>query len=679
MDTDIITGSHIFELVSRKRALNHPTSIKFDHEQWQSALQQISSPNQRDKDLTFAAINFGAALRSLRQQKPIILFNTIDEDLTAIVQAANLQFFHVSRTFNNRLPSSELANHIDMIQHATITNDGGQEITADAQITALIDSVPIWLHEAKQRRGIALKEAGLATEDAIRSNLMRASIERGYRHLWQQALWNDYVLSKNEDKYVFAPRERRVEESWFAWQHRWETMQAKELLDNVGISNLIGKINFAAFEPVNQRRVSQIWKLGDRFRLSVKGVKQSDSVHRSHRMMLTSLEKSYVGIFLDEVLPALGEFEVSCRDIIRVWTVFEDICNCLRSHYSRPIPKVVSNNSVLSLTFSRAHIVQTVSLCTGLSKEKVKIIVDFITADLSDDSRIFQSGLFDAPLIPMQKGKDILIVAPPVLVGSPIKRVERWMERGGLSERDGQVGRGLPFEALVRSELSNALGSNEIISNWSVHARSFNLPYGGEEIDLLFRVDSHLFVCEIKCLLVPMEPIERFNLYSNLQRAASQANRKAEWCRENIEQIRSLQGFSEVIGGESIVPIVVINHGFGMGQYGNGVFVVDLHYIRLLLSGGSYQGLTSYSRDGDYKYHLEKMYGSQRQFIETISENLGSPKVLKRFAGAVSWRPVPYPAPSPLPFFVEMPYFVRAPVDEAIGSIFSERADSRKS
>jgi hypothetical protein len=108
-------------------------------------------------------------------------------------------------------------------------------------------------------------------------------------------------------------------------------------------------------------------------------------------------------------------------------------------------------------------------------------------------------------------------------------------------------------------------------------------------------------------------------------------------------------------------PVVIINHGLGIGLERYGVPVVDLHYLALLLGAGSYRSGARFERDVGIIPENTELYKSQGELEKRLGELLTEPVVLRRYNGALRWREIPFVTSNGRPFFIELPALVEKP------------------
>lgn len=184
-----------------------------------------------------------------------------------------------------------------------------------------------------------------------------------------------------------------------------------------------------------------------------------------------------------------------------------------------------------------------------------------------------------------------------------------------------------------------------------------------------------MLVAEVKCFVAPSEPIDKHNHLSNLDKATAQAESKRAWAEANRQRIAEALGVdADGLAALRIIPLVIINHAFGVGLERNGVPVVDLHYLRILLGWGNYQGDTRFERYFGVVYDTVLLYRSQKEFEAKIVDLLGDPPPMKRFDGRTRWRRIPFQTSGGSPFLIELPTVVEDVIPNALRDMPAFRA-----
>lgn len=679
-----LTDSQIFTLVAKTRVLAHPTSAAFHPEPWIAALDGLGEKTVRDVALATSALHFGREIQSLRRSLGVRLTHGLSRSagLRLLAATANQQYLTLVDKVQDTLKAShgQYPVHLEQLDQTSFENVGGQSVTADGHATALVDMLPHWLHHLL---GIAAEADGSSPKHPdhfVGPAIMTASIERALRDLWQQALWEGHWLDERAGITVHTPADYESAEQWFVWELRQQSLLGQEMYLDVAAHILSdGKLPPAA--PVVARTVVKVVRPGKkhrRFKIGkVSGRNPRDRVRASEH---EALERLYVGLFLDEPLPKLGDLMVSCRLLNQAWWVISDLVRLLARDAGTPWFEDDRGVGRFAFAIEREQLCKIVADCLAISGERGTAIVDFLELDLTDTGWLFGRGFWATPLLPDESRGRLYLIAAPLMVGSPTRRVEAWLEKGGLTDRAGIKGRGKPFEDHVRKQVTEALSKNPILKDHGVAPFSLKRKGGSEEIDLLIRVGNTLLVGEVKCFVFPSEPLERFNYLSNVLSAIEQAKAKLRWAEENRTAIAEQVGVLDTGKAQflSFVPIVVMNYGFGLGLVVDGVAVTELHYLRLLMKAGEYQSDTRFEKGVGVIYQTVTLYRDQSDFETRLTELFAEPPPLRRYKGKVGWKRVPFTTSDLTPFEIELPLLSDIPMNPAALENLEKRAAELK-
>lgn len=659
------------ELLDRvgKGELPHPTSSGFDAQRWIDAMEQLKQKTVRDIALATSAIHYGREIASLRATHAASLVENMSRSggLRLLAAIANQQYLTLMGkvTAANKARRGKGPVHLEQLHQAPVVNVAGQGMTGDDHATSLTDALPHWLHHI-----MALPDDGAChTPDkpgqVAAKAIMTCSIERGLRDLWMEALWSGHWLSSENGTMLHQPADLPSSERWFIWELRHQALLAQEMFLDMG-ANIVAAGQLAPAAPVLEQTVRNIYRGRDgkrRFRLgAVTGHKPIDHIRVSEH---DALDRLYTGLFLDEPLPALAPHEIDCRLLNRAWWLVADLVRMLGGQAGKPVFNDDRGVGRFAFAIGRDELQALVAEALAIAGERAGTIVDFLTIDSNDGTSLFGRGFWPAPFLPDPPRGRLYLLAAPLLVGSPLRRVEAWLERGGLTDRAGLKGRGKPFEDFVRGAVTAALAGNALLADHNVAPHALKRKGSSEEIDLLIRIGGILLVGEVKCFLAPSEPLERYNYLKNVEGAALQAKAKADWVDQNREEVVALVGISdtEVAKALKLVPLVVTNHGFGLGLDLDGVTVTDLHYLKLLMGNGHYQGDTMFKRAVGTAHHNVLLYSDQADFEARVTEIFADPPPLKRYQGKIEWERQPFVTSDKSPFALVLPKLAASPMD----------------
>ena len=185
-----------------------------------------------------------------------------------------------------------------------------------------------------------------------------------------------------------------------------------------------------------------------------------------------------------------------------------------------------------------------------------------------------------------------------------------------------------------------------------------------EQIDLVVQLGGLLVVGEIKCLLFPTEPRERFNYMRKLKDAAEQVWRKAAALASRPDIAARALGITEDRASRlRPVPIVVVNQGFGLASEIGGCRVVDAGLVeRYLSNSGEVPGSAPF-------------YSSQAEAVAGFEEAMAAPLSLRAALNRLA--PAVYVFPTTGPSGLRVTYFAPhgTPMAARLGAATS--SDSR--
>lgn len=655
--------------------LHHPTNSAFDEGAWGKALEALPSPTERDIQLATSAIFFGREIASLRAFMEGRLLAGLGRGraVRLLSAIANQQHITLIGKFDTAMKEKKKGDpiHFEMMGQHLFNNFAGQQMTADDATTTLVDSLPNWLHHVWALPDKIDEYEGTDTGALGRRAIMIASIERGLRSLWQGALWQGDFLKQENDAIVQSPGSRDLAQWWLIWDMRNSLLQAWEHTTDAGAA-IVTKGKLPPVNPVNAKTVVKVgrWPNGRRryFVRPARGNSPEQRVHVSERDML---DRIHVGMFLDEVLPKHGDAGLTCRELNAAWWVFKDMARLVCE--SLGDSDLADERSIGQFAFAvdLQDLVDVLVEALDISPSRATFIIDLFTIDPGDAAHLFRRGLWTRPFLPAPAGTRRYVIAAPLMVGSPARRVEAWMREGGIADDSGLKSRGKPYEAFVRKSLLDELQGNPSVNDFCVDPDGLKRKGKGEEIDLLVRIGNVVIVGEIKCFTSPSEDLERANYLRNVGNATAQARNKTDWASTERKSVAPRLGITDEarIDALTFVPVVVIAQSFGIGLCRDGVPVVDYHYLRLLLGSNRYQGDTRFERDVGVVYNSVELYEDQANLEARIIDLLSDPPPLDRYRSVMGWRRAPFPCSDGSNLLLELPELQGLPVEASTAAL----------
>jgi hypothetical protein len=640
---------HEFDTVFRKavKRLKSPTSRDFDIQALLGAFEK-SDGNTHDLRLITAAVWLANESRALRNSLLETGLEQLGPRLSTLLAVAQL-----NRSFSILTPRYRRASRqavrdgaID-INHILSVPAGDQQLDADSMLEAATDAIGSWLWDAA--RAARLVSVPVLDLKAIATKAMdRYSIQHGIHHLWQQALWEGWHLKDEKGALSWEPTDRTLAQLFDAWlAHRqghsrhWAT---KAMSDWSGMSS-------------ERRRESQLQR-------TVIGIDQQTGRRSSFKIgRLTStskvaphfvtdqavLEASYLDLFLDRSLPRHPS--LTCRLLLRAWYVLNDLVETLWIRLPKPSFADSANVRYWALSVERAELVETFEHALSVTSLEADAIVNFLTWTPET-----YKSLWGAPVVPVP-GTDKVCIARSILTSShPVRRTEIWLQKGGLDDNLSHAARGDSYEARLRTQLHQAMRKNLLLTDARCARDAIPKTVDfGEQIDLLIQLGSLLIVGEVKCVLSPADPLERFNYLGTLIGASEQALRKAALIRKRRDVIARVLGIDEERAKElRVIPLVVTNQDFGASLEIDGCKVIDHRSLRNYLGSGN--RVTDYSQDAETKkmiYLQRTLYSTQHQAEISFEACMADPPSLRRFLKRLEPAKCPFPTSSGAQLWIE--------------------------
>ena len=623
-------------------SLPQPTSTAFSWELWDEIVQDPLS-TARDLELSTAAFFFGNEIKTLRKY---MLGDTFrDLSRSAVIQLALARSNRGYTIVRARLERAIKDGHDDkVIDFREYARTGGSRMqpnmSADDVVTSIVDSLPHWFAQASTVPVDYISDfsrilaVGTKAEAAL-------SIEHGLRNLWQAVLWEGSRLAKHGSDLVLVPNDFHEASIWAAWEFRQEALYAQEQMlktaerrggSGVEIKGVLDR-TVIALKPSNSTVRCKIGTPGQASMLR-------------QEFVFDTLENCYLNIFLDQPLSDVLT-GVTPRLMSKAICVIQDICSLAVAALPRSELKTRRVVEAYSLDFPRSTFHVAIRDSLGLDDETVSDILDRLICDPSDIGRAFREGVWHRPLVMNPESNRLLIIAGALLSGSPVRRMERWLQDGGLADNLSKSSRGLLFEEEIRSTIKKVASENPLLEDVVVSAHAIKKNVSGEEIDFIARIGHTVLVGEIKCLIVPSEALERFNHIGKLESAGEQAKRKARWLANNEEILQgSIGKLPCSVTGLQFVPMVILNQGIGIGLNLGETIVTDFHFLKTYLTDGSYVQSSIIGPNGEFIARYQGLYRSQSEAVSNFIPTFEAPPGFTKFLKAVKWRNDDFPTSS---------------------------------
>lgn len=636
LNSAAVQSSVFRRLTNRERPrLTHPTANAFDAKDWTDIISQ-DELSDRDISLTMAAMLLGLNIKKLRKNYIDHVFSDLSgADIVAFAIADANRTWSILRelTLKDRIPAeagviyATTAGKTPLEVGVTSGPAGAEDLN-----TSCIDALPHWF----ARAAVSTGNTGTSSFDYGRMGRVAQfslSTEHAYREVWQEILWEGWLIDKDNGNWSVQPRNLEDQALWRVWewreqslffQHAFLSMQMERITALELRSDFLKKTAVA----VRDEPEGRVFVLGVPDRFQAVG----------HRSAMETIESSYVAPFVDQPL-AGTEGTITPRLLELAICVLQDAASVLLPKGTDVEYRTAADIERLSCSVRREEIVLLVSEALEINREVASMCVERLTSrPFADLAPLFASGLWHRPLVATSDETHLMLVNGALIWGSPLRRVERWLQEGARADLS-KTPLGLQYEAHLRRVFQDALNNNDVLKPVARTVTSLSDNQSVEEIDCLIRIGATVLVIEIKCLLAPADPIERYDYVRKLEEACDQATRKAAWLKSRWSDVSASLGLGD--GGESprIVPLVVVNQSSGTSCRFGECVVIDAHFLELFLGSGSYSsGSVSETGDqGRIGFALQHLYADAAGAEACIPGLFEAHPGLTVFRKAVRW------------------------------------------
>jgi hypothetical protein len=626
----------------QKPGLTHPTLKAFDARAWGAFIGENDNID-RDFELATAALYFHFQFRSLREG-PIhdsLKGLSAETAIRLAVAEANRACLIVRRRINARL-ASDAGNPDGVTITRPLLRVGGSwmqpDLTADDVITQIVDTLPHWFAQAAE---CGPDDSCAPTQLGRSAQLgeIALSIERGLRNLWQLVLWEGARLGEIDGHLNVHLGDVEQATLWAAWEFRQESLYIQEsMLD--AAEQRQGIVQNGG-DAVLARTVTSFRREGRKIRFKF-GPCGYASRH-SQSFNLSAVQNSYISNFIDEELSE-NNHTVTPRMLLHAIFLLHDIALLLIAEIPRTEIRSRSDLRSLQMEVPSSAIIHAFRECMEIDNNIAAALLFHLSTDPSDLGGAFGMGIWHRPLIVRPAGEAVLLVAGAILFGAPIRMVERWLISSDRANNLSLTARGIAYETDVRTQLSSAIAANRLLNNAVCLSHAIKREGDGEEIDLIVQLGRTIIVGEIKCLLVPSESSERYDHIVKLESAAAQACRKSKWLEDNLGVLANALNIpTENLGEPIFLPVVVLNHGIGIGMSIGDCVVTDAHFLGLYLGSGSYFSSALVGPRGEVVRQSQILYQTENEAERMLPTFLRRPPGVEKFVRAIRWRQDDFP------------------------------------
>lgn len=608
-----------FEKVKRGDIIG-PRKRSFTLDGWGAAFKSNDSNGPLDTALFSSGKLISAKLAAVRRtadQSSLSRLST-GTRIQAFVATANHQFeafeVHMRRHFESANENGSL--QIRGLASAQVTLIDGVSYNLEAAFTSMLDGIAIPIRVALSSRSDAT-DTGL---DAVEWGDVMLEVNLGIlydqvENLWEDCIWNTYVLVPREEMIVAVPTEKSAKLISYAAASRRIALGIESRSYSVRTKEQAKarklKLKFKEVRSITTDGLNQRIELGS---------KGFDSQSMPSLIALrTMASPPYYESLLDEPQPKLAGATLS--QLLDGWMVVSQAAQCLwqatspARNATQPVdPKGLSDLSKYVPYFTVDALVTAIHSATGIEQTKAQAIVEFLTFNGKGLQEFWTQ-----PLVPADDSTKLYpifgtIAAPPNLRFT----LETWMAQ--LQVKLDQ--RGPAFETYLREAVVDSAVRSPLLSQVAKVASSdftFKCSDGSfGQIDVLFCVGSSVFVIEAKCILEPTVSSTIGTHRAAISRAAEQAKVRVKLIEEHRDEfIAQTERFGWHLPATfNVYPLVAVSTVAHVGFPFDGVPVVDEYVLNKFFEGG-YESVALQGKD------LSVVQRVHHPFYASVSEAEG--------------------------------------------------------
>ncbi|MET3613560.1 hypothetical protein ABID16_001889 [Rhizobium aquaticum] len=638
----------IFESAFRKRVsgLKSPSSAEYSQSLWDSAYANVH-PTLDDTNLYQSAKWIAAEFAFAREVFKSPSFGPLSPEWATILAIASL-----NREYLTAIQlRDEKANEIKKTQSVSfdahleirIEGPGGQHFTIDDYVESATDLTESWLFDAFKASGPnpPPQELSVYAVEAGVSYSFRKAMNSLWNQVWHEGWYCELSPDSSFNWKPADPSARVLNQTWLKRQQR-------NLLNYAHIDSTV----WPALTPSERKKRSRQWAVTSVRRVSGKvKIKVSSPSYISRKLPIYTIEKgaieySYLYEFFDTEMPK--QKGVTAAKLLSAWHLLVDIANGLKQGVALPTTLSPEQARMLALEVPAAALCKAIEDGLNVDSATSAAIIDFLTFEIkTGKNQKGHRGLWSAPLVRVPQCNDYVLPLPALMTSNPLRKMEAWLEKGGIDDSNPITARGERYEASYRKKIKESVAANKKFSSASFAEHGVKKTKNfSEQIDLLVSFGGLCLVGEIKLFLMPADPSERARYDKKLEAAALQTKRKLEILKTRPDVTAATLGISAG-NAEKLryLPIVVTAQDYGFSTKVRDVLIVEAGFLEMFLSGNEIVVGRTMQRGGRRAANHEiEYYRNELEAADRFEEEASSPYVLKRILERYSWGRTPFPS-----------------------------------
>jgi hypothetical protein len=646
------------------RDLKSPASASFSRDAWQQAFVEHGE-TVSDRRLLRAALLLGTEAEAARGFFDDQHLTRLSPEWSTILAIAshNREYrtvVELARTEGLKAAKDGLLS-LDVASNQRVRGPGEQRFTAADLTQVGTDLTENWLFDAAGATGPTDPADDLAP--MLIGATQAYSFRKAVNTMWNRVWWDGWHCEIDGDVVRWMPGDREFERLETAWDMRQQSNLMSgphlEMLDWPTLSPAERK---ARARP---RGVIRIDGKGPEPRVRIEDLNYLSPRMPVHAMERAALDGTHLSDFMGSVLPNVAG--ATCDDVLLAWHVLLDMGTILSARAPLPEGALKPEDARrLSLVIGRSSIRRAIADALRVDADTADAVTSFLTFTPQTGGRSKakgNKGLWAAPLVPVPGTDQVALVLSVLATSNPVRRVESWLEKGGLD--DGRVtawpatarrlatrtpvpstreSRGDRYETIVRHDLLETMAENPVFQGGAGAARGIgSTPDFPHQVDLLVSFGGLCLVGEVKFFLMPADPQERVRYDEKLIGAAQQATTKLAALDARRDVLAAALGIDDAEAAAlRLMPIIVTAQGYRFSSRMEGVLVVEAGFLRLYLSGNRVTtGMVFDPLTGRRETQTSSFYESEMAAARNFVDTMERPGPLMRFLDQVTWGETP--------------------------------------
>jgi len=647
---------HFIQRVRRREVKILPTHVgRFNKEDWKAAYEASASPDESDRRLYVSGLWINSRIQWVSDEAAKIPFPS-----QKIERAVRLHVGLVNReTAGIRLMSLETGQGDLMIAEQVVAGrfespSFGYSATPADIHEAATDGLKIALDSLRQKAERPSNISTTQTQTSADSELQKvvAHLNCGvlfdvFVDLWNAFLWEGRHVRSENGLDIIMPSDASFDVTSAASRFR-----ADRLLTEV-VTAACRLWTNELFAPLQQELaqrkkvfVNEIERVGKRKKLRFGPAKLSPESPPKWLLSRTVMDELYYVGLADVPFPLYPGVTLSL--LMEAWSGLAEFGELL----ARGLPQrdTLKNSQQIyeyCPTVAKSELVELLAVSTPCKPEFARILLAFflnsaIEKPQGPTSESLQEDVWTSPFLELSEGR-IAVVVDALTNANLVRSAEHWMKKGGLKLSV----KGTEFESHVRARISKAIADSLLRDISGVIGESVDVAFaeGKEQFDLIIWIGNTVILGEIKCILFPSSPHQRFNYRQTVEDGVDQIRRKAARAGRDLAALLAKMPKAKLdVSAIKLIPVVVVSTPFLAGWVHDNVGVVDERILGHYFSPGHMKRLVLVDRDGNEEVgKIEKFYEGVEDAPRAIESYLLAPPQVKleRASAKFKGRPLP--------------------------------------